>query len=46
MTGCRWSEDMDLDYAEQFRGLPYIGAIPRPPDKPGEARTISVAPGR
>jgi hypoxanthine phosphoribosyltransferase len=34
-----------LDYAERYRGLPYIGTIPRP-DKPGEGRTISIASGR
>src|SRR5438132_6547230 len=31
-----------LDYAEHYRGLPYIGTIPRP-ERAGEGRTISIA---
>jgi hypoxanthine phosphoribosyltransferase len=34
-----------LDHNERYRGLPYIGTIPRP-EKPGEGRTISIASGR
>ena len=34
-----------LDYAERYRGLPYIGTIPRP-EKMGEGRTISIASDR
>jgi hypoxanthine phosphoribosyltransferase len=34
-----------LDYAEHYRGLPYIGTIPRP-ERPGEGRTISIASGK
>jgi len=44
-SGDRFVVGYGLDYAERFRGLPYICNIPRP-DKPGEARTISIAPGR
>jgi hypoxanthine phosphoribosyltransferase len=31
-----------LDYAESYRGLPYIGTIPRPAPPP-EGRTVSLA---
>jgi hypoxanthine phosphoribosyltransferase len=44
-AGDRFLVGYGLDHAERFRGLPYIGTIPRP-GKPGEARTISIAPGR
>ena len=44
-AGDRFLVGYGLDHAERYRGLPYIGTIPRP-DKPGEARTISIAPGR
>lgn len=33
-----------LDYGEYYRGLPYIGTIPRPAP-PGEGRKIMIAPG-
>jgi hypoxanthine phosphoribosyltransferase len=33
-----------LDYAEHYRGLPYIGTIPRP-GPPAEGRTITISPG-
>lgn len=33
-----------LDYAESYRGLPYIGTIPRPAP-PAEGRTITISPG-
>ena len=34
-----------LDHAERYRGLPYIGTIPRPAP-PAEGRTITISPGR
>ena len=33
-----------LDYAESYRGLPYIGTIPRPAP-PAEGRKITISPG-
>ena len=33
-----------LDHAERYRGLPYIGTIPRPAP-PAEGRTITISPG-
>ena len=33
-----------LDHAEHYRGLPYIGTIPRPA-APGEGRKITISPG-
>lgn len=33
-----------LDYAERYRGLPYIGTIPRPAAL-AEGRTITISPG-
>ncbi len=33
-----------LDYCESYRGLPYIGTIPRPAG-PGEGRKITIAQG-
>jgi hypoxanthine phosphoribosyltransferase len=43
-AGERFLVGYGLDYGERYRGLPYIGTIPRP-DKPGEGRTISIASG-
>jgi len=40
--GDRFLVGYGLDHAERYRGLPYIGTIPRP-ERPGEARTISTA---
>lgn len=34
-----------LDHAEHYRGLPYIGTIPRPA-VPAEGRKISITPGK
>ncbi|HEY3120324.1 MAG TPA: hypoxanthine phosphoribosyltransferase [Vicinamibacteria bacterium] len=33
-----------LDHAERYRGLPYLGTIPRP-GAPGEGRKITISPG-
>jgi len=40
--GDRFLVGYGLDHAERYRGLPYIGTIPRP-ERPGEGRTISIA---
>jgi hypoxanthine phosphoribosyltransferase len=44
-SGDRFLVGYGLDYAERYRGLPYVGTIPRP-DRPGEGRTISIASER
>ena len=40
--GDRFLVGYGLDHAERYRGLPYIGTIPRP-ERPGEGRKISIA---